>query len=943
MTKKKILFVGEYSQVATGFANIGRYLLGELYAKHSDKYEIAELACYLPENHPHGDLVPWKVYGNQPSGATKEVLEIFNSNPAYQMGLWSFGKALLDFQPDIVVSWRDPWFDNFIHEHPYRRFFKFVHMPTCDGTPQKYEWLYEVMGADLVLTYSFWAKNVLEKESGGKIQVFDVASPPIDSSIFKPLDKNLIRQSFGIPTDAIVFGACMRNQPRKLFPELMRGFNRYLDLCKKNNRQDLINKSYLYFHTTYPDLGWDFSSEIKRHHLGHKILFTYTCECGLTYPLFFSGESTYCRNCNRKKSEFPSTGQGVTREVLANIYNSWDLLVQPSICLEKNQEIQTDCGWKKISNINIGDRVLTSNGFNKVVDVIENDGSHKDMVSVKVVGKYDELICTSDHPLLGYNHDISTHNKTSLREEIGSKITQNVPLPDPYFIEAGKLNNGDILFSYIDDEEIDQDKHDLSNYITNSDNYNVNNNYIQSIKSTCHINRYLDIDEEYCRFLGMFLGDGCATSGSVKITVSDKENENIDLAKKFLSKIDNRVSIRKYNDRSALDIMLHSCVALNYFKQFYNENRDKIIPNWVAKLPKRKQLELVRGLIMADGSIHSTKRNTDITIICNTSKPLMDSIIDILHRLRIPYGSSVQNRKNNRKAMYRIEIYGNLLDQEPNLKTTNHSIKYIGNKIIRVVKSVEITNKEEKVYDLTIEGTHNFQTKLCIAHNCEGFGMPINEAKACGIPCLVTDHSAMIEQGNSPGGMIIPVTQHIQEPQFQTSQIRAWINPDVLGELLFNFACLSNEEKKQLSDDACKFTHQNYSIENITSVWCRAFDAVNVDDNPNWDTPAEFRRPTINNIPYNLPICDFVKWCYYNILQEPEKYHTYNGYKSIQILERGFDLSTNEQGLPKKEPISQETFVKFLINKVHSYNLAEKERIQHFHPEVNKQIKVQEI
>ena len=943
MSKKRVLFVGEYSQVSTGFAAIARHLLPELYAKHGDKFEIAELACYLPEGHPNADIVPWKVYGNRPAQGDNRSNAVFDSNPQNEFGLWAFDKVLLDFQPHVVVTWRDPWFDQFIHKHPYRRLFKFVHMPTCDGTPQKHEWLSDTASADLILTYSFWAKMVLERETNGAIKVFDVASPPIDTEAFKPQNKKELRKNFGVPEDTMIFGACMRNQPRKLFPEFMRGFNHYLDVCKFNNRYDLINKSFLWFHTTYPDLGWDFAEEIKRHNLGHKILFTYSCACGAVYPSFFAGESSFCRQCNKRTATMPNTGNGLSRETLGQIYNCWDLMVQPSICLEKNQEIQTNQGWKKISEIKVGDKVLTTNGFEKVLDVIENNGSNKDMIKIKVVGRYDELLCTSDHPILGYNKDISTHTNRTLREEVGNKIGHGTELPEPYFIEAGKLAQGDIVFSYIDDEEIDQNKHDLSLFLNSSQEYIVNDHDIYSMKSPSNINRYIDITEEYCRFLGMFLGDGSASSGSVKITVSNKEEENIKLAKKFLSKIDNRVKIRKYKGREASDIILHSIVALNYFRQFYNDKKEKIIPNWVVKLPKHKQLEIVRGLIMSDGSVHVTKRNTSKTIICNTSKPLMDSIIDILHRLRISYGCCVQYRGGNRKPMYRIEIYGDILNLEPNTKITNPSIKYIDNKIIRVVKSIENISREEKVFDLTIENTHNFQTKLGIVHNCEGFGMPINEAKACGCPTLVTDHSAMTEQGNSPGGMILPVSQLVQESQHQTNQLRAYIASDILGELLYNFSIKPESERTKMGLDGSKFVHEQYSIENIASIWVRALEYVNVENLPSWDSPAKLINPVTQNIPANLPSIDFVKWCYYNILQSPEELNSYEAYKSIQVLEKGCDMSIDGSGRAKREPIDYEKYVKYLLAKVQNYNQVEMKRINKFASHDTKRVAVMEI
>jgi len=329
--KKRILISNEFSQLATGFSTYMGAILPYLYA--TGKYEIAELACYCHPNHPLIDSVPWKVYPNEPDQRDQAAWQRYSQDPMNQFGKWKFDEAVVDFQPDIVISISDPWMMHHIAKSPFRDYYKFVYMPTCDGTPQKQEYLDDMGKADVVLAYSLWAKNVIEGESHGKIKVTSVASPGCDLEVFKPLaDKDKEKSQFGLPKDSIIFGTVMRNQPRKLFPEIMRAFVKYMTRCEKEGNTDLLEKSFLYFHSSFPDVGWAFNEELKRHNLSHKVIFTYVCHaCGYIFPNFFSGETCTCKACHKHAAKMPNTAQGVPRPVLAKIMGMFDLYVQHSI------------------------------------------------------------------------------------------------------------------------------------------------------------------------------------------------------------------------------------------------------------------------------------------------------------------------------------------------------------------------------------------------------------------------------------------------------------------------------------------------------------------------------------------------------------------------------------------------------------------------------------
>jgi glycosyltransferase involved in cell wall biosynthesis len=308
-------------------------LLPRLHA--TGKYRIVEFATYVNRNHPNLGDVPWEVVPNEPDPNNPQERQIYDSNKINQFGMWKFDEVLLHVQPDVVCSIRDPWMDNFIVRSPLRKHFKYIHMPTCDGQPQKREWLEFYKQADKLLTYSHWAKNIIETETGGSAKVFDVAGAGPDPEKFKPItedEKKALKTSIQLPSDSFLIGTVMRNQPRKLFPELFKTFARYLELCRERGRDDLAQKSFLYCHTSNPDLGWDIPEEIRRYKISHKVYFTYICQaCKSVYPSKYQGDIAVCRNCKNPAAMLPNTMYGADKETLNKIYNIFDLYIQYSI------------------------------------------------------------------------------------------------------------------------------------------------------------------------------------------------------------------------------------------------------------------------------------------------------------------------------------------------------------------------------------------------------------------------------------------------------------------------------------------------------------------------------------------------------------------------------------------------------------------------------------
>ena len=373
MQKKRILFVGEASFLSTGFSTYYRELLPRLAA--TGKYEIAELGCYADGTDPRVESFiqgRWKFYSAKP--ANEQEHHVFvqpcphpraqgqNTN---QFGEWKFDAVVADFKPDIVIDIRDWWMLEFQERSVFRPWFKWVVMPTVDAEPQREEWMATYENADMVLAYSDYGVHALKRQSM-RARVFPTPMRPgVDTKTFRPMDRREVAEHFGINPDIPVVGTVMRNQSRKLYPDLIDAF---AIMKKKYEGHKRIDDSILLIHSTWPDNAhsFDYPRHIMRlqsyewvdyHWKGIKDCVMQSVMChncgakGVTFAVNLYGRQPErigdsaailmpCTNCGQKTATAPTTGGGYSREDLAKLYNLMDLYIQCSICEGDGMPIQ---------------------------------------------------------------------------------------------------------------------------------------------------------------------------------------------------------------------------------------------------------------------------------------------------------------------------------------------------------------------------------------------------------------------------------------------------------------------------------------------------------------------------------------------------------------------------------------------------------------------------
>jgi glycosyltransferase involved in cell wall biosynthesis len=325
--KKRILMCNESSLLSTGYSTYGYEVLTRLY--NTGKYELAELAAYGKPDDPASNNIPWKYFPVLPRENDERGKAIYNSKPSNQFGEFIFDNVCASFKPDIVFDIRDTWMLEFEERSPARQYYHWAIMPTVDSAPQNDDWIPTYTNADAVFTYSDWGLDVLNQQGRGRIKTISSAPPGANLKDYKCLDKIKVRKQIGLPEDALIIGTVMRNQVRKLYPDLMEAFAKFLNVAPP----EIAKRSYLYIHTAYPDVGWDIPRLLKEYGVGHRTYFTYQClSCKEIYPSHFQDGRASCRFCGKADVYTPNIRNGVPPSILNEIMALFDIYVQYATC-----------------------------------------------------------------------------------------------------------------------------------------------------------------------------------------------------------------------------------------------------------------------------------------------------------------------------------------------------------------------------------------------------------------------------------------------------------------------------------------------------------------------------------------------------------------------------------------------------------------------------------
>ncbi|TMD45906.1 MAG: hypothetical protein E6I93_16145, partial [Chloroflexi bacterium] len=181
-------------------------------------------------------------------------------------------------------------------------------------------------------------------------------------------------------------------------------------------------------------------------------------------------------------------------------------------CMPPDQEVLTADGYRPISEIKIGDLVVTHrNRLRPVLHKFERETEEAlYIIRPKKMG-YDDLRVTGDHKVYVVRSEwVNTH-----RSRDGLRLQH-----EPDWIPAKDIKPGDYVAVAYNSEESSPDTISLQDYVSG---YEVqdgklfkattrgSHGYVSDWGTHYKLNNSLTLDGELCYLLGRWLGDGCVT------------------------------------------------------------------------------------------------------------------------------------------------------------------------------------------------------------------------------------------------------------------------------------------------------------------------------------------------------------------------------------------------------------------------------------------------
>lgn len=375
-------------------------------------------------------------------------------------------------------------------------------------------------------------------------------------------------------------------------------------------------------------------------------------------------------------------------------------------CLPPWTPILTLDGVKPISEVKVGERVLTHRGrFRAVTQVFRRNYSGK-TYTFRTLGNHEPLTVTEEHPILVFESGKTkwiTPDKVKYRTYFTRPVireTAETPILTLTYDQYHPAGRG---------------------------------GYFTVVETR------LPFTPDVARLIGYYLAEGNADRYRVSFDINQKERNIVDEVTVACSQVFHETVSLKPDKRSqGLKLVVDSVRVAAFFKQFGTMCDSKAFPNWIFQLPLDLQAHLVRALFIGDGhySNHEYEyMHSNFFTLRTTSKTLATQVLHILPRLGIVASMSKQDQKG-RKRCYSVTVHtpyiekmGRLCGIEcSNNGPQSHSyLKMQDGIVMSPVTRIQVDQvKEFEVFNLEVEDDNSYVASNQIVHNCVFCGLCVD-------------------------------------------------------------------------------------------------------------------------------------------------------------------------------------------------------------------------
>lgn len=429
------------------------------------------------------------------------------------------------------------------------------------------------------------------------------------------------------------------------------------------------------------------------------------------------------------------------------------------VCFVPGTLVRTETGYRPIEQIQVGDRVLASDGrFHSVTQTFETP-FHGDLVALDTSVTTRPVLATPEHPFLVMRgaHEVSRscgpkcdkyiergdgnarspdvrqlpsgrwHSRVqaqdargSGRVTLGTFNTQEEALQAIACYKAERIPPGHSL-EWDDAVNVTLKDWLVAKWsVVEEDQRDVR--VPQMFTKNTHLGmerlgpEAFLLDEDFLWMVGLYLAEGSAATRAITFALHEDEHEYQQRVMGIFSRLGYNPSLYR-NTSKGVAVHVSSTTLSEWFPAWLGAGcENKQIPEELMRLPAERLRALIKGIHDGDGS----KRDREIT---QTSELLALQIAEILHRLgeqptvRQQRSNVLTPAGNQRKTAFCVSW------AEDTLQRNNRKGRWaFKGDVLTQVRRTERVPYCGPVYNLEVEGDHTYVVHGILTHNCFGTG-----------------------------------------------------------------------------------------------------------------------------------------------------------------------------------------------------------------------------
>lgn len=440
------------------------------------------------------------------------------------------------------------------------------------------------------------------------------------------------------------------------------------------------------------------------------------------------------------------------------LMNAGAPLGQLSACFTQEQPVLSNPGLKPITEIDVGDRVVTHSGnleevTHKFVREIDDY-----IFRIKVKGLLNPTMSvTAEHPVFGIKKDEfrCSRNKHGVCNGFPKSLCLKKPLDyrddcrylkqpagKPRWIPVKNLKEGDYVVISTYKEVIDKPGITIADILPAKD-FILEGNFLKAGGRPNEgklIPNSINVGNDFMRLIGYWLADGSISKKDgkpsvIRFTSNVKEKEYYEDILKIMREKFNLTTKVEFNKKQhTAQLRFHSTIVAQLFCTLFGRGFDKKdLPAWIMSLPPEKQFHLMIGLFRGDGCHYNGKKQ-DVFFISLSNYNLATKIWNILMRLGYPFNINSRMPRGGTKKAYRISSPPSLCEDLVKAVGKNNFKKRkifpqftkFGDYFLRPISKIEKVRFTGKVYNLEVKNDNSYLANGVAVHNC--FVLPIGDS-----------------------------------------------------------------------------------------------------------------------------------------------------------------------------------------------------------------------